>query len=134
MKRPNVRNEAVDGLRGLSALAIAIHHGLLVLAVDGIGTLWMQPLYARLGLEALIVQTLLWLTNGSFFVMVFMVISGWASEYSYQSSKSLVSYYTKRLTRLMPVYIVCVLITIPVARLSYLFIEQNHWMRRLSKE
>lgn len=110
MKQSRERNISIDGLRGLAALAVAIHHGLLVLAVNGIDNLWMKPLYARLGLEALIVQTLLWLTNGSFFVMVFMVISGWASEHSYHSSKSLDVYYKKRLTRLMPVYIVTTLL------------------------
>ena len=76
MKQSRERNISIDGLRGLAALAVAIHHGLLVLSVNGIDNLWMQPLYARLGLETLIVQTLIWLTNGSFFVMVFMVISG----------------------------------------------------------
>ncbi|TXH03004.1 MAG: acyltransferase [Candidatus Moraniibacteriota bacterium] len=110
MKQSRERNISIDGLRGLAALAVAIHHGLLVLAVNGIDNLWMQPLYARLGLEALIVQILLWLTNGSFFVMVFMVISGWASSVSYSPNNGLYSYYTRRLSRLMPVYVVTTLL------------------------
>ena len=110
MKQSRERNISIDGLRGLAALAVAIHHGLLVLSVNGIDNLWMQPLYARLGLETLIVQTLIWLTNGSFFVMVFMVISGWASSVSYSPTNGLYSYYARRLSRLMPVYVVTTLL------------------------
>ena len=104
------RIKTIEGLRGLAALSVTIHHGLLVLAINGVGNLWMQPLYAGLGTENLIVQTLLWLTNGSFFVMVFMVISGWASSVSYSPSNGLYSYYTRRLSRLMPVYVVTTLL------------------------
>ncbi len=110
MKQSRERNNSIDGLRGLAALAVATHHGLLVLAINGVDNLWMQPLYAGLGAESLVVQILLWLSNGSFFVMVFMVISGWASSVSYAPSNGLYSYYTRRLTRLMPVYVVTTLL------------------------
>ncbi len=110
MKQSRERNNSIDGLRGLAALAVATHHGLLVLAINGVGNLWMHPLYAGLGAENLVVQILLWLSNGSFFVMVFMVISGWACSISYSPSKGLYSYYTHRLTRLMPVYVITTLL------------------------
>ena len=98
------RNLGVDGLRGVASLLIAVHHGLLVFAINGVGNLWMIPLHSGLGIETLFVQILLWLSNGSFFVMVFMAIAGWAASGSYERSSSLLGYYVRRARRLIPVY------------------------------
>ena len=104
------RVEQIDGLRGLSALMVAIHHGLLALSIGGVGELWQRSLMEPFDYQLKIAQLLLWFSNGSFFVMVFMVLSGWASALSYGRAGSVMSYYTRRFWRLVPVYVLTTLV------------------------
>lgn len=104
------RVDQIDGLRGLSALMVAIHHGLLVLSIGGVGELWQRSLMEPFDYQIKTAQLLLWLSNGSFFVMVFMVLSGWASALSYGRAGSVMSYYSRRFWRLMPVYFLTTLV------------------------
>lgn len=92
----------LESLRGIAALIVAAHHGMSAFsALPGDGS----------NLSSGLVGWLLWITNPGASVMFFFVLSGYVLGRSLERDGKLAPYITRRAFRILPMFILSVLLT-----------------------
>ncbi|KKT48572.1 MAG: putative transferase transmembrane protein [Candidatus Collierbacteria bacterium GW2011_GWC2_44_18] len=119
----NGRITKLDGLRGLLSLVVALNHSFLVVAIPAYANVWGQNYLVFQNLQAKIQQLIMLIGNGGAAVTMFFLLSGLVLGQSMSrvefSFKGLLSFYTKRILRLYPVYIFIILITAIYMRVGF---------------
>jgi peptidoglycan/LPS O-acetylase OafA/YrhL len=100
---------ALESLRGLAALMVAVGHSMMVLKVDAIDMVWARPIWTLPSLDAKLVKLILMFANGGAAVSLFFVLSGVVLGLSLDNSKlSGVRWYSaflvRRIFRIFPAY------------------------------
>lgn len=126
------RIHAMDGLRGLAALAVLMHHILM-----------SNPIFANAYYQGSVNHPIVWLLTFTPFralwagpeaVTLFFVISGVALASLYQKLPSYISYAKSRIVRLYVPSISLVLICTPLALLlgSHLKVPSSSWLNHVT--
>ncbi len=122
---PTERFTKLDGLRGLLSIIVALNHSYLVVAIPSFANVWNQNYLAFFDLQSKIQQILMLMGNGGAAVTLFFILSGLVLGQSLSrieiSLKGLLSFYTKRLLRLYPVYIFVILLIAIYMRLGFTY-------------
>jgi peptidoglycan/LPS O-acetylase OafA/YrhL len=99
----------IQSIRGLAALAVALHHGLIWLVIGGHHEIWNTPIGRTGGGAAGIVRLLLSVCNGSAAVTVFFVLSGFVLALSLQKAPldlpACAAFWVRRFFRIYPAYV-----------------------------
>ncbi len=105
--RPNFK--ILDGLRGIAATYVLIHHSRGQLLMGGNEYAKIVPL-AKWSISDKLYYSALQLTSfGREFVILFFVLSGFSIAYSLQTKSPILSFYSRRLIRLYPPYILALI-------------------------
>jgi peptidoglycan/LPS O-acetylase OafA/YrhL len=103
-------NEKLESLRGLAALAVAVHHCFLIFAVDQNQAIWDGTLSDVTGVNSFLARMTLVIFNGGAAVSVFFVLSGYVLGLSLDRKPGNLStyhaFYIKRVFRIYPAYFV----------------------------
>ena len=108
--RTNVRQgriRSLDGLRGIAALVVVIHHILLTVPSLAVAYQFAKPHYSHNWMDILIFSPLHLVWDGPTAVAVFFILSGYVLSAPYATGKAggWLSYYPQRLLRLyLPVW------------------------------
>jgi peptidoglycan/LPS O-acetylase OafA/YrhL len=114
MKKKNI-NPALQALRGLMALMIAIGHSLLLFSIGGVNNLYERQFLDLPKNEAVLAQLLRTIFNGSAAVAFFFVLSGYLVNHSLNEKKfnikTIIDYCLKRILRIYPIYLISLLVS-----------------------
>jgi peptidoglycan/LPS O-acetylase OafA/YrhL len=119
MPLPRGRIAALDGLRGIAALIVVVHHVFLTVPSFAVAYQFTNPRWSHTWTDTLVFTPLHLIWDGPTAVIVFFVLSGYVLAAPYAAGKvgGWLSYYPQRLLRLyLPVWaaLVFALITIAV--------------------
>src|SRR5690348_7369092 len=70
------RLHALDGLRGIAALLVAISHSYYVFSIDGVRDIWNYTLFTAPTVSTFITRLILTIANGQVAVVTFFLLSG----------------------------------------------------------
>lgn len=107
------RLASLDGLRGFAAVATMVYHAILCWDVSAVGRVLYVPIHAISNPHDLLAKLLLIVFNGEAAVVVFFVLSGAVLAASLEREggfgpRIAVSFVIRRLLRIYPVLVVCV--------------------------
>jgi peptidoglycan/LPS O-acetylase OafA/YrhL len=110
----SARNHALDGLRGLAAVAVIFYHSILHLNLGLVPTTLADPLQNAPDLPSAAVKILLVLCNGHLAVIIFFVLSGFVLKKSLKRQDDpftfiLIKFAIRRAFRIYPAVIVCMI-------------------------
>ncbi len=103
----------LESLRGIAALMVAVGHSFIVLSVDNIPNIWVTSIVDTISYQSFITRMILVLFNGGAAVTLFFVLNGYVLGLSLDkkpiNTTTFFSFYIKRIFRIYPAYIVCLL-------------------------
>ncbi|WP_175962555.1 acyltransferase family protein [Burkholderia pyrrocinia] len=110
--------KALDGLRGFAALAVTMFHGILHFDTDLINRVLHQPAFGIHGTADWIAKIALTVFNGESAVILFFVLSGYvlgssidrSLDHGYSPTATSIEFLIKRVARIYPAMIVCMLV------------------------
>jgi peptidoglycan/LPS O-acetylase OafA/YrhL len=104
---------ALESLRGLAALMVAVGHSMMILKIGGLDMLWARPLSTINSFDALAAKAILFFASGGAAVTLFFVLSGVVLGLSLDHAKlhgarGYAAFFVRRILRIYPAYIVSI--------------------------
>ena len=105
--KPNFK--ILDGLRGIAATYVLINHSRGNLLIGGNEYATITPIAQWSIFEKIYFSALQLTSLGREFVILFFILSGFSIAYSLQNKTSIINFYSRRLIRLYPPYILALI-------------------------
>jgi peptidoglycan/LPS O-acetylase OafA/YrhL len=123
MNKAPTRFTKLDGLRGLLALIVCLNHSYMVVTIPAFASVWQQNPLIFHDFQAKLQQLFMLIGNGGAAVTLFFLLSGLVLGPSLAkiqiNFRGLLSFFTKRIIRLYPVYILILVLTALYMRFGY---------------
>jgi peptidoglycan/LPS O-acetylase OafA/YrhL len=118
---------ALESLRGLAALMVAVGHSMMALKIGGLDMLWARPLRTLDSFDAIAAKAILFFASGGAAVTLFFVLSGVVLGLSLDHAKlhgarGYVAFFVRRILRIYPAYIVSIIFIV-----FFLFMGVVNW-------